>query len=99
MYDRYTLVCVHAMTGQVPPVGSLLLLGRRAGAASDLADHTANFANVTMAYEPSAIFSARVEPGSNRLDLGAFPPIGGAFPPPQKGPISGHAKRRTPIPS
>jgi hypothetical protein len=27
------------------------------------------------------------------------PPIGGAFPPPQKGPISGHAKRRASIPS
>ena len=24
------------------------------------------------------------------------PPIGGAFPPPQKGPISGHTKRRAP---
>jgi len=27
MYDRYTLVCVHAMTGQVPPVGPSYSLG------------------------------------------------------------------------
>ena len=48
---------------------------------------------------PDCCRSADCRQPNCRVDLGAFPPIGGAFPPPQKGPISGHAKRRTPIPS